>query len=226
LVEEVIESGANRVIITGGEPLMHNLDTLTRLLREEGIKTHIETSGTHPLSGEWDWITFSPKKFKKPTEEIFQVADEMKVIVFHPSDIQWALELSARVTEGCQNLLQPVWERQDDVLPIIRQQPNQKTLGINFKLRIFNTIDSAIVATKKEEKINHFYIKVERKKLKTKEINAKRIEKTKVILQKYSKVLINILEIMKQKECLNYSINKESKTVEIEILKLNILNII
>ena len=119
LVDEVIESGANRVIITGGEPLMHNLDTLTRLLREKGIKTHIETSGTHPLSGEWDWITFSPKKFKKPTEEIFQVADEMKVIVFHPSDIQWAVELSARVAPGCQNLLQPEWERQDDVLPII-----------------------------------------------------------------------------------------------------------
>jgi 7-carboxy-7-deazaguanine synthase len=119
LVEEVVESGANRVIITGGEPLMHNLDTLTRLLREKGIKTHIETSGTHPLSGEWDWITFSPKKFKKPTEEIFQVANELKVIVFHPSDIQWAVELSARVAEGCQNLLQPEWERQDDVLPII-----------------------------------------------------------------------------------------------------------
>jgi hypothetical protein len=67
----------------------------------------------------------------------------------------------------------------DDVLPIIRQQPNQKTLGINFKLRIFNTIDSARVATKKEEKINHFYSKVERKKLKTKEINAKRIEKAR-----------------------------------------------
>ena len=119
LVDEVMESGANRVIITGGEPLMHNLDTLTRLLREKGIKTHIETSGTHPLSGEWDWITFSPKKFKKPTEEIFQVANELKVIVFHPSDIQWAVELSARVAEGCQNLLQPEWERQDDVLPII-----------------------------------------------------------------------------------------------------------
>jgi organic radical activating enzyme len=119
LVEEVMESGANRVIITGGEPLMHNLDTLTRLLREKGIKTHIETSGTHPLSGEWDWITFSPKKFKKPTEEIFQVANELKVIVFHPSDIQWAVELSDRVAEGCQNLLQPEWERQDDVLPII-----------------------------------------------------------------------------------------------------------
>ncbi|MEY2937703.1 MAG: putative organic radical activating enzyme [Bacteroidota bacterium] len=119
LVDEVMESGANRVIITGGEPLMHNLDTLTRLLRDKGIKTHIETSGTHPLSGEWDWITFSPKKFKKPTEEIFQVANELKVIVFHPSDIQWAVELSARVAEGCQNLLQPEWERQDDVLPII-----------------------------------------------------------------------------------------------------------
>jgi organic radical activating enzyme len=119
LVDEVVESGANRVIITGGEPLMHNLDELTKRLREKGIKTHLETSGTHPLTGEWDWITFSPKKFKKPTDEIFQKANELKVIVFHPSDIQWAMDLSQQVSSHCQNLLQPEWERQDDVLPII-----------------------------------------------------------------------------------------------------------
>jgi organic radical activating enzyme len=119
LVDEVFESGANRVIITGGEPLMHNLDELTKRLREKGIKTHLETSGTHPLTGEWDWITFSPKKFKKPTDEIFQKANELKVIVFHPSDIQWAMDLSQQVSSHCQNLLQPEWERQDDVLPII-----------------------------------------------------------------------------------------------------------
>jgi organic radical activating enzyme len=107
------------VIITGGEPLMHNLDELTKRLREKGIKTHLETSGTHPLTGEWDWITFSPKKFKKPTDEIFQKANELKVIVFHPSDIQWAMDLSQQVSSHCQNLLQPEWERQDDVLPII-----------------------------------------------------------------------------------------------------------
>lgn len=119
LVSEVVESGANRVIITGGEPLMHNLDELTKQLRDKGIKTHLETSGTHPLTGEWDWITFSPKKFKKPTDEIFQKANELKVIVFHPSDIQWAMDLSQQVSSHCQNLLQPEWERQDDVLPII-----------------------------------------------------------------------------------------------------------
>jgi organic radical activating enzyme len=128
LVNEVVESGANRVIITGGEPLMHNLDELTKRLREKGIKTHLETSGTHPLTGEWDWITFSPKKFKKPTDEIFQKANELKVIVFHPSDIQWAMDLSQQVSSHCQNLLQPEWERQDDVLPIIMahltQNPN------------------------------------------------------------------------------------------------------
>jgi organic radical activating enzyme len=127
-VNEVVESGANRVIITGGEPLMHNLDELTKRLREKGIKTHLETSGTHPLTGEWDWITFSPKKFKKPTDEIFQKANELKVIVFHPSDIQWAMDLAQQVSSHCQNLLQPEWERQDDVLPIIMahltQNPN------------------------------------------------------------------------------------------------------
>lgn len=119
LVDEVKESGANRVIVTGGEPLMHNLDELTAELKGLGVKTHIETSGTHPLSGTWDWITFSPKKFKQPTEEIFQYAHELKVVVFHPSDIQWAVELSQKVGDQCQNLLQPEWERQDDVMPII-----------------------------------------------------------------------------------------------------------
>lgn len=119
LVDEVKESGANRVIVTGGEPLMHNLDELTAGLKGLGVKTHIETSGTHPLSGTWDWITFSPKKFKRPTEEIFQWAHELKVVVFHPSDIQWAVELSKKVGDQCQNLLQPEWERQDDVMPII-----------------------------------------------------------------------------------------------------------
>ena len=119
LISDVVESGANRVIVTGGEPLMHNLDELTLGLQERGIRTHIETSGTHPISGSWDWITFSPKKFKKPTEEIFQLAHELKIVVFHPSDIQWGVELSEKVSLECQKLLQPEWERQDDMLPMI-----------------------------------------------------------------------------------------------------------
>lgn len=119
LIADVLQSGAQRVIITGGEPLMHDLMTLTSGLRLHGIAVHLETSGVHPLSGEWDWITFSPKKFKRPTEEIFQKAHEMKVIVFHPSDIAWAEELSQKLNLECSLLLQPEWERSDEMLPLI-----------------------------------------------------------------------------------------------------------
>ena len=119
LIADVLQSRAQRVIIPGGEPLMHDLMTLTSGLRLYGIAVHLETSGVHPLSGEWDWITFSPKKFKRPTEEIFQKAHEMKVIVFHPSDIAWAEELSQKLNPNCSLLLQPEWERSDEMLPLI-----------------------------------------------------------------------------------------------------------
>ena len=119
LIADVISAGANRVIVTGGEPLMHDLTALTSGLRARAIAVHLETSGVHPLSGEWNWITFSPKKFKRPTEEIFQKAHEMKVIVFHPSDIAWAEELSQKLNSDCSLLLQPEWERSEEVLPLI-----------------------------------------------------------------------------------------------------------
>jgi len=119
LINDVVHAGANRVIITGGEPLMHDLQELTVGLRSNAIAVHLETSGVHPLSGEWNWITFSPKKFKRPTEEIFQRAHEMKVIVFHPSDIAWAEELSKKLNSECSLLLQPEWERSEEMLPLI-----------------------------------------------------------------------------------------------------------
>ncbi len=119
LINDVITAGANRVIITGGEPLMHDLQELTAGLRTKAIAVHLETSGVHPLSGEWNWITFSPKKFKRPTEEIFLRANEMKVIVFHPSDIAWAEDLSHQLSPDCSLLLQPEWERSEEVLPLI-----------------------------------------------------------------------------------------------------------
>lgn len=119
LINDVVHAGANRVIITGGEPLMHDLQELTVGLRSNAIAVHLETSGVHPMSGEWNWITFSPKKFKRPTEEIFQRAHEMKVIVFHPSDIAWAEELSKKLNSECSLLLQPEWERSEEMLPLI-----------------------------------------------------------------------------------------------------------
>lgn len=116
---KVLETPARLVVITGGEPLMHNLDALTASLQFSGLQTNIETSGAHPLSGKWDWICFSPKKFKEPLPEIFTVANELKVVVFNKSDFAWAEKYAALVSPACKLFLQPEWDKAAEVTPII-----------------------------------------------------------------------------------------------------------
>jgi 7-carboxy-7-deazaguanine synthase len=106
-------------VITGGEPLLHSLDELTGALKAAGFETNIETSGSSPLSGEWDWICLSPKKFKAPLPELVAVADELKVVVFNQSDFAWAEKYAAGVKPGCKLFLQPEWEKKDSMLPLI-----------------------------------------------------------------------------------------------------------
>lgn len=110
---------AKAVVITGGEPLMYNLDYLTEELQQKGIKTFIETSGAYPLSGFWDWVCLSPKKFKAPTPSVLAAADELKVIVFNKSDFTWAEEHAALVAADCKLYLQPEWSKADLVTPMI-----------------------------------------------------------------------------------------------------------
>lgn len=119
LVTMVSESGAPICVITGGEPMMYDLTVLTRQLKEKGIRTHLETSGVYPISGAWDWITFSPKKFKKPEEGVYALAHELKVIVFHPSDLPWAAEHAEKVSNKCKLYLQPEWEKKERMQPLI-----------------------------------------------------------------------------------------------------------
>ena len=119
LKSKVLETPANMVVITGGEPLMHNLDALTASLQSSGLQTNIETSGAHPLSGTWDWICFSPKKFKEPLPEIFPVANELKVVVFNKSDFAWAEKYAALVSPSCKLFLQPEWDKAAEVTPMI-----------------------------------------------------------------------------------------------------------
>jgi 7-carboxy-7-deazaguanine synthase len=107
------------VVITGGEPLMHNLDALTEELKQAGFRTHIETSGAHPLTGNWDWVCYSPKKFKKPLTEVAAAAHELKVVVYNKSDFQWAEQHAEMVNADCKLLLQPEWDKSDQVLPMI-----------------------------------------------------------------------------------------------------------
>jgi 7-carboxy-7-deazaguanine synthase len=119
LMLEVKKTPAEIVVITGGEPLMHNLDTLTKTLQQAGLKTHIETSGAYPLSGTWDWICLSPKKFKAPLPEVIPQANELKVIVFNKSDLDWAEKYAGRVSPGCRLYLQPEWSKATEITPLI-----------------------------------------------------------------------------------------------------------
>jgi organic radical activating enzyme len=106
-------------VVTGGEPLMHDLTELTNALHIAGFQTNIETSGSSPLSGEWDWICLSPKKFKAPLPEILQKANELKVVVFNTSDFEWAEKYAALVSPSCKLYLQPEWEKASIVTPVI-----------------------------------------------------------------------------------------------------------
>lgn len=114
LVDAAVESGRNVVVITGGEPAMYDLAPLTAALKAAGLKTHIETSGAHALTGSWDWVTLSPKKFKACREDVYPLADELKAIVFHRSDMDWAAEHAAKVKPGCALFLQPEWDKRDE----------------------------------------------------------------------------------------------------------------
>lgn len=122
-VEELAKKAAAHpskvVVITGGEPLMHNLDFLTQALKNSQLNTHIETSGTYPVTGQWDWICLSPKKFKQPIPEVLVLADEFKVIVFNKSDFAWAESFRNQLKENCKLYLQPEWSKQKEMLPLI-----------------------------------------------------------------------------------------------------------
>ena len=116
---KVKETPAEIVVITGGEPLMHDLTELTKELQAAGLKTHIETSGAHPLSGSWDWICLSPKKFKAPLTGIVPLANELKIVVFNKSDFDWAEKYAALVSPSCKLFLQPEWDKAGEITPLI-----------------------------------------------------------------------------------------------------------
>ena len=106
-------------VITGGEPAMHDLSPLCDALHAAGFRIHIETSGSSPLSGELDWVTLSPKKFKAPLDSALSQANELKVVVFHKSDFEWAVQHAAKVGPGCRLFLQPEWSKRDSMTPLI-----------------------------------------------------------------------------------------------------------
>lgn len=119
LVEKVTTSHAPIAVITGGEPAMHDLTELTKALKEGGVRTHIETSGAYPLTGTWNWVCLSPKKFKAPDASVYANAHELKIIVYNKSDFTWAEQEASKVNNTCKLFLQPEWSREKEVLPLI-----------------------------------------------------------------------------------------------------------
>ncbi len=112
-------SGGGIAVVTGGEPTMYDLSGLTAELKQAGLKTHLESSGAYPLTGKWDWVCFSPKKFKSPHPSFPEKAHELKVVIFHKSDVAWAEEFAGQVNPGCQLYLQPEWSKEKEMLPLI-----------------------------------------------------------------------------------------------------------
>lgn len=131
-VEEIIAAAAahpSRIaIVTGGEPLLHQLDPLTTALRAAGFQTHIETSGSSPMSGSWDWVCLSPKKFKAPLPESVKAADELKVVVFNKSDFDWANSFVNDLAADCKKYLQPEWEKSDAMTPLVIEYIKQNPI--------------------------------------------------------------------------------------------------
>lgn len=119
LIQNASETNCGFVVITGGEPAMYDLTHLINGLKNLGIETALETSGCYPLRGEIDWYCFSPKKFKQPCDEAYSKASELKVVIAHKSDLQWAEEHASKVSENCKLYLQPEWSKRERFLPEI-----------------------------------------------------------------------------------------------------------
>ncbi len=119
IVERAASFEAQAIVITGGEPLLYPLDYLTQRLHAHGLEIFLETSGSHPLSGEFDWICLSPKRKQPPLAEAFAAASELKVIIETEEDLRWAEECAAKVGERCMLFMQPEWSRSEQMTPTI-----------------------------------------------------------------------------------------------------------
>ena len=124
-IEEIVSRAdahnSEIVVITGGEPLMYDLTNLTQKLNQVGLATHLETSGAYIVTGDWDWICFSPKKFKQPIPEVAKMANELKIIVYNDSDFKWAVTYAGMVNNSCKLYLQPEWGKAQKIMPKIIQ---------------------------------------------------------------------------------------------------------
>lgn len=121
IASAVVSSGAKICVITGGEPFMYDLNPLTQLLHRNQVRTHAETSGAYPVTGWWNWICVSPKRFKLPLLKVLHMARELKIIVYHSNDLRFAEQYAEEVGEGCKLFLQPEWGMQKEMIPLIME---------------------------------------------------------------------------------------------------------
>jgi len=119
IIQQAASYAAKAIVVTGGEPLMYNLDYLCQGLKKEGIRCFLETSGSHPMSGQWDWVCLSPKKDGPPDSSIFPQADELKMIIYEQEDFSWAEENAGKVNKNCLLFLQPEWSRMKQMIPLM-----------------------------------------------------------------------------------------------------------
>lgn len=117
IIEQIKDYPSKLIIITGGEPLMYDMTQLTQSLKNKGYQLNIETSGVYPITGTWDWVCFSPKKFKKPHQSIYSIASELKAIAFNKSDFEFAEQHRELVNEDCKLYLQPEWSKESKMTP-------------------------------------------------------------------------------------------------------------
>lgn len=121
VVENAINMGATTVVVTGGEPSLYPMDYLTTKLQNVGIITMVETSGAHILSGNWNWICLSPKKFSPPHKSVYKIANELKVIIKHEADLKWAEMNADLMNEDTPLFLQPEWSEVDVIMPVLTE---------------------------------------------------------------------------------------------------------
>lgn len=141
IISAANESKSKIAVVTGGEPLMYDLNELTIQLKKNGFDAHLETSGAYPISGKWDWFCLSPKKFKKPLKEAFETADELKIIIYNKNDFKWAESMASKVKYGCKLFLQPEWSKSDEMLPqLISYVKNNPHWEISLQLHKFMDI--------------------------------------------------------------------------------------
>lgn len=115
IVTDALASNLSTVVLTGGEPCMYDLQPLTDGLHAAGLVVHIETSGSSPITGDFEWVTLSPKKFKSCLDSSFPLADELKVVVLNKHDLEWAQEQASKVRASCELYLQPEWSKKERV---------------------------------------------------------------------------------------------------------------